>query len=229
MVYGLAIVTHPQPSYDPNGSIAAAVSKLSGLEIVILRNDVVPKSAGMVVSSQQNVAGYGIDAQLKEQVLYSYDGQLKPEEAQAIVGSYDAISILGGCLDSCHFRTYKSLIDAFKNSPKKRLTIRFFLDGIFNDCFASIPVTFNLNEILDFNGDAEQGEARDKGVAFMFQPHIFYLSIAGINCSLTYNGRLLYSDNQMHDRTLNIDVFDAVAKPVSQQQSTASHSLSQNL
>lgn len=218
MVSAIAIVTHPQVVYDPRESIGKAVEQLfglSGLEIMVLRNDVAPESAEIVVGPYQKFPKPGIDSPLmleSRDIIYSFDGQLKPEKAQDIVESYGVISIFGGCLDTCHYRTYKSLIDAFKNSPKKELTMRFFLDGIFNDYFPSISMTFNLNEILDFNGNVEQGEPRDKDILSMFESNTFYPRFLGMNCSLTYNGRLLYRNNQGHNKTLNIEIFDTVTK-----------------
>src|SRR3989344_677409 len=145
----VAVVTHSEAIYDKRGAIAQAISNLSGLEQIL-------------ITSQSNRLQGSIN---------SADGCLKADEAQNLVNRYDVISLFGGCLNVCHYRTYESLVKAFKNSPKKKLTIKFSLDGIFGDYFPSIDVTFNLNEILEFNDDVDNREAREQAVLSLFEKY----------------------------------------------------------
>ena len=225
MTISISIVTHPQPNYDPRGAITAAIRSLSGLEVMVLLNDrgliengitTVDEKSGsedakVVVGTYEHNSEHNIYQQLnleKENIFYSLDGRLDTEKAKDIIESYDGVRIFGGCLDMCHYRTYASLADAFKKSSKKKLTVNFFLGGIFNDYFPSIPLTFNLNEILDFNGNEEQGKERDLNVLDLFERNTDHLRYININCNLAYNGRLLYQNNQGTKKTLNIEVFN---------------------
>lgn len=125
-------------------------------------------------------------------LFYSPDGNLSSEYAKELVEPHDRISVFGGCLDQCHFRTYRSLVDVFRESQKDALAIRFALDGIFSDYFSSIDVTFNLNEILSFNGNEGKNEAREMAILDMFEKYTDYLEITGIGFNFMYNGRLIF-------------------------------------
>jgi hypothetical protein len=176
----IVVITHPQD--DKGGSITEALDNVPDLEKMVLV--------------------YGT-RDFESSLAHTMDGQLSSEHAQDILTSYDSISIFGGCLNECHYRTYKSLVDAFKNSSKKELTIKFFLDGIFN--FDPVDKeTFNLKEILD----SEQSEGREQEVLDMFKKYTSYASSMGINCNLTYNGGLPNINGQNFNKTLSIEIFD---------------------
>ena len=198
-----AVITHPQTGYDNEGVIARGLSHLSGLEVLVLVND-----WHQFENHPAYIAIKGLLANDGKSVVFSYDGRLKPEDAQEMVESYESISLFGGCLNSCLSRTYRSIVDAFRNSQKNQLRVKFFLDGAYDD-FIPFGGVLNLSEILEefVISGLEKGEA----LLFMVGSFLQYLEAGNdhkFNAQIYYNGKPIYENAIGSDKTVRIDVFD---------------------
>jgi len=196
------IITHPQNNYDAQGVITEGLSRLSGLEVLVLVNDKIQFENNPTYLVVKNLLPKD-----KDNVIYSYAGHLKPKDAQDLVESYESITLLGGCLSSCLYRTYTSLVKAFRKSPKKELHIKFFLDGIFEDVIPEGGVLNTLDILEDFTS---VGIKREEALIYMmdkFHTHIEFGSNK-INFQMDYNRNHLYGNDKGSDKSLKIEIFD---------------------
>lgn len=196
------IITHPQSNYDPEGVIADGLNRLSGLEVMVLVNDKVQFEDSPTYLVVKNFL-----PEDEDNVVFSYAGHLKPEDAKDLVESYESITLLGGCLNSCLYRTYISLVEALKNSQKKELQIKFFLDGIFDDVIPGGGV-LNTSDILeDFT---IQGIGRDEALKYMMDRFYTHLEFGEdkFNSQLNYNEEHLYGKDIGSQKSVRIEIFD---------------------
>jgi hypothetical protein len=204
MSHEKVIITHPQNNYDPSGVITEGLKNLSGLEVMVLVND-----RAEFVSNPSYDAVKHLLMDESRNVIFSYDGQLKSDDAEEMVESYESISLYGGCLNSCLYRTYKSVVKAFADSLKIELNIRFFLDGVYDDIIPWGGV-LNLGEIVE---DFSQYKIEnDEAILFLMENFYNYPNSDRMlfNVKVYHSGKALYESSGGYEKSVKIDIFDSL-------------------